>query len=341
MHFVRDPRTTEMEIARLPPSAQTVSARNRRWSSRPATLVVLAILLVMPACVRVGGMFREVPAPSRDPDSITVASFDFSESEILAQIYATQLESHGYDIQRLMNLGSREVVQPALQQGVVDLVPEYLGAALDFVSIGAADQGTTPDAMHRLLNRWLRPANVSVLPYAEAQNQNGIVVMRATAERFDLSTISHLRSVADQMIFGGPPECPERLSCLRGLETVYDLHFQDFLPLDVGGPATVAALEGGEVDVALLFTTDPDINTKDLVLLRDDQELQPAENVVPVIRQDVVDRYGSELRALIDEVTTRLTTSTLRDLNERVELDGNSPAAVARDWLAKGGLIDE
>ena len=317
------------------------ASSDNRWRTRAASFVSLAVLLAMPACVRVGGVFREVPVPSHDPASIRVASFDFSESAIIAEIYAIQLESHGFDVQHLVNLGSREVVQPALQQGKIDFVPEYLGAALEFVSIGAADQGTTPHAMRRLLDRWLSARDVSVLPHAAAQNQNGIVVTRSTAERYDLRTITHLRGVAGRMVFGGPPECPERLSCLRGLETVYDLHFQDFLPLDVGGPATVAALEGGEVDVGLLFTTDPDINAKDLVLLKDDQDLQPAENVVPVIRQEVVDRYGTELTALIDEVTTKLTTSALRNLNERVELDGQSPAAVARDWLAKGGLIDE
>ena len=123
-----------------------------------------------------------------------------------------------------------------------------------------------------------------MLDYASAQDRNEIVVTRRTAQRFDLHTISDLRPVASDLDFGGPPECPSRPHCLQGLESLYDLHFASFHPLDAGGPLTVAALKEAQIDVGLMFTTDPQISRNGFVALRDDRHLHPAENVVPVVR---------------------------------------------------------
>jgi osmoprotectant transport system substrate-binding protein len=118
------------------------------------------------------------------------------------------------------------------------------------------------------------------------------------------------------------------------------LNFGGFLPLDVGGPATVSALETGEVDVALLFTTDPDIVAHDFVVLEDDRDLQPAENVVPIVRSDVLDRYGDAFSEVVLKVTSRLTTSHLRELNRKIELQGLRPGTVAQEWLTGEGLVE-
>jgi len=125
--------------------------------------------------------------------------------------------------------------------------------------------------------------------------------------------------------------------CLAGLERIYGLAFESFLPLDVGGPLTHQALVGGHIDVALLFTTDPRITAEGLVVLEDDRGMQPAENVIPVVRTEVVERWGDRLVAVVDGVSARLTTGRLRALNARV--DGGEPATdVAADWLATEGL---
>ena len=132
---------------------------------------------------------------------------------------------------------------------------------------------------------------------APAQDANAIVVTAATAARYGLRSIADLARVAPRLVFGGPPECPERAYCLPGLKRAYGLRFKAFIPLDAGGPLTLQALEAGNIGVALLFTTDPDIPARHLVVLADDRGLQPAENITPLVRRDVIVRYGPNLVA--------------------------------------------
>jgi osmoprotectant transport system substrate-binding protein len=143
---------------------------------------------------------------------------------------------------------------------------------------------------------------------------------------------------ASELVFGGPPECAERPFCLGGLQSLYGLRFKEVKVLDVAGPETVGALEGGEIDVALLFTTTPQVEPKGFVLLADDLGLQPADNVVPVIRKEHVDRYGDAIAKALDPVSAALTTDELRALNAKVDLEGKTPKAVAAAWLAEHGL---
>jgi osmoprotectant transport system substrate-binding protein len=164
-------------------------------------------------------------------------------------------------------------------------------------------------------------------------------VTAATASRYGLNTISDLRAVASDLVFGGPPECDERPLCLPGLKETYGLEFKSFRPLDVGGPTTLAALKGGEIDVGLLFTTDPNLESPDLVLLTDDKQLQPADNVVPVTGDDVIEQYGAEFRSAVDPVTGALTTAKLRTLNHEVQLENKSLHETAVAWLTAEGLL--
>jgi osmoprotectant transport system substrate-binding protein len=296
-----------------------------------------AILLLLAASCAGG-----VEAGTEDPvsaDAIVVGSFDFSESVLLAEIYATALEEDGFVVERAFDLGSREIVQPALEQDRIDLVPEYLGAAVTFVTLGKTEATSSSEDMHAILEERLGELGIAVLDHARAEDQNGFVVSEATATQYNLIRLSDLKPFAPDLDFGGPPECAERPTCLLGLESVYGLHFREFEPLDVGGPDTVAALEGAEVDVALLFTTDPIIDEKDFVLLADDKQLQPAENVVPFLRQDVIDRHGQDVVETLDSVTHELTTDRLRKLNEHVSLRGQRPATVAEDFLRTVGVI--
>ena len=153
-----------------------------------------------------------------------------------------------------------------------------------------------------------------------------------------VSTVSDLAALNGTLVLGGPPECPEREFCLIGLQDVYGLDFAEFKPLDVGGPLTVAALEGGEIDVALLFTSDGVIAAKGFVLLEDDMNLQPAENLVPVLRQEIVDAYGQEILDLLDEVSAKVTTAELTELNKRYGLDAEDADALAAEWLEANGF---
>ncbi len=142
--------------------------------------------------------------------------------------------------------------------------------------------------------------------------------------------------VASQMTLGGPPECPKRPFCIPGLEETYGVVFEDFKALDVGGPLTVKALSGGEIDVGLLFSTSSAIPANDFVLLEDDKNLQTAENITPVVREEALD---GTIEELLNGVSAALDTETITDLNGRVEIDKEDPADVAADFLEQEDLL--
>jgi len=270
-------------------------------------------------------------------EAITVASFDFPESDLLAEIYAQALQAGGFDTRLASRVGPRELVEPALASGLVEFVPEYSGTALEFLSLGASEPTSDAGLTRAALRRTVDDDRIVALEPAPAQDANAVVVTRELADRYDLDAVSDLKAVAPRLTIGGPPECPSRPFCLDGLERVYGLQFQSFLPLDAGGPLTHQALVGGHIDVAVLFTTDPKIDPPALVVLDDDRRLQPAENVVPLVRAEIVERWGDDLVRLVDGVSARLTTEVLRALNAQVAA-GDSPAAVAERWLDGEGL---
>jgi osmoprotectant transport system substrate-binding protein len=292
--------------------------------SRTSALVVLvvAFALIAAACSSDEGTI--------DGPTITVGSANFSENALVAEIYAQALEAEGYSVERKLNVGSREIYAPALESGELDLIPEYIGTMLTFLG-GTATSDSA--ATHAALQAAWEPQGISVLDFAPAQDKNGIVVSKATADEFGLSRTSDLSALNGTLVFGGPPECPSREFCLIGLQGVYGLDFAEFKPLDAGGPITVTALESGEIDVALLFTSSGVILAKDFVLLDDDKGLQPAENLAPAVRTEIVDAYGDRFENTLKAVSTALTTEELIALNKRVEIDGEDPDKVATTWL--------
>jgi osmoprotectant transport system substrate-binding protein len=299
-------------------------------AARAAALVTAVALtgLLVAAC---SGDAGRAPAENPRRPPITVVSFDFPESETLAEIYGQALRRQGYPVEVVPRFGPREIVEPALEQGRVDFVPGYLGSGLNFLSenrVATAD----PRAVHARLLRALAARGLSVLAFAPAQDRNGFVVTGDMARTRRLRRLSDLRPIAPQLLFGGPPECPERPLCLVGLRDVYGLRFKRFEPMP-SRAVTADALEAGEIDVGMLETTDGNLAERDLVQLEDDRRLQPAENVVPIVRKAIIAVYGSALVRVVNTVTAQLTTRDLIGMNRRVELDDAEPAAVAADWL--------
>jgi osmoprotectant transport system substrate-binding protein len=273
---------------------------------------------------------------------ITVGSFDFPESTVLADIYGDALKAKGFPVRILPNLGSRELVEPALMSGLIQVVPEYAGSALQFISLGRLSATADVMATNKALAELTAGQGVVAGLPAAAQNSNAIVVRPATASRYHLRSIADLARVAPRLVFGGPPECPGRAYCLPGLRQRYGLHFKSFIRLDAGGPLTLQALEAGDIDVALLFSTDPSISARHLVVLADDRRLQPAENITPLVSRDVVARYGAGLMAVLNTVSARLDSASLRVLDTQVENTGRSPRTphqVADSWLHAQGLL--
>nr|MBA2557503.1 hypothetical protein [Chloroflexota bacterium] len=147
-------------------------------------------------------------------------------------------------------------------------------------------------------------------------------------------------TIASTLVLGGPPECPDRPFCLIGLQETYGLEFAEFRPLDAGGPITVEALDSGEVDVALLFTSDPQIEDRGFVQLEDDQGLQRADNLVPVVSQEVL-TANPEVAEVLNEVSAALSQEDLVTLNRRATVDQDDPATIAADFLEENDLLVE
>ena len=306
------------------------------------TAACAGLAVTLPACTSSTGHVSSAAGLAGRPGTvITVGSFDFPESVLLAQIYGQALAADNFPVRILPNLGPRELVDPALMDGLVQLVPEYAGSALEFFSLGRLSATSDAGAANRALAGSVAGRGLVTAHPAPAQDANAIVVTAATAARYGLRSIADLGRVAPRLVFGGPPECPERAYCLPGLQRAYGLRFKAFIPLDAGGPLTLQALEAGNIGVALLFTTDPGIPARHLVILADDRGLQPAENITPLVRRDVIVRYGPNLVAVLNRISALLDTGTLRALDARVELAGQDPRLVAGRWLRAHQLIPE
>ncbi|HEX5017136.1 MAG TPA: ABC transporter substrate-binding protein [Actinomycetes bacterium] len=302
---------------------------HRRHSKQLRRLVCALGLLLLVSCAEKPA---SEPAPSNSEASVRVASFDFSENLILAEIYAEAIRRAGIPVELLPELGTREVVGPALEQGEVDFVVDYLGSALEASDPGNPATHGSLEQARQALGAVVAENGIVVLDPAAAQDQNGFAVTPRMAKRLSSPAISALAPRAPTLVFGGPPECVDRTYCLIGLESVYGLHFERVEVIDTRA-ATAAALQSGEIDVGLLETTDARLAEGNLLLLRDDHGLQPRENVTPLARQSVIDEYGQKFVEAVNAVTTRLTTSALADLNRQVEIEGGTPAEVAAQWL--------
>jgi osmoprotectant transport system substrate-binding protein len=313
---------------------------------KPRAVLIAACIGVaaaLAACTSAGGHISPTAKDQagRPGMVIRVGSFDFPESVLLAQIYGQALAAARFPVRIMPDLGPREVVDPALADGLIQLVPEYAGSALEFFSLGKLSATSDAGAANRALAGSVAGRGLVAARPAPGQDANAIVVTAATAARYRLRSIADLAGVAHRLVFGGPPECPGRPYCLPGLKRVYGLRFNAFTPLDAGGPLTLQALQAGYIGAALLFTTDPGIPARHLVVLADNRKLQPAENITPLVRRSAIERYGPRLLGVLNKVSALLDTVTLRALDARVELAGQNPRRVAGSWLRTHGLIPQ
>jgi osmoprotectant transport system substrate-binding protein len=213
------------------------------------------------------------------------------------------------------------------------VVPEYAGTAAQFLGVSDRASPTDEAEAHARLREAARRLGVVALAPSPAQDANAFVVRRDTARRLGLRALSDLARVAPDLVFGGPPECPQRPLCLIGLQEVYGVEFGQVVALDVGGPLTVQSLETGDIDVGLLFTSDPVLRETEFVVLRDDRHLQPAENVTPLVRTEFAQRFGPAAVEALDAVSRRLTTIELRRLNAQVAADPADLHVIATRWV--------
>lgn len=289
--------------------------------------VVAGIALLASAC---GGTQPGVPKAT-----LVVAGFNFPESSTLANLYGKALKEQGYTVKYKLNLGNREILAAAMVRGEVDLYPGYAASDLEHYN-GKAGEATGDIQATVAKLRTRLPNGIKALEPSPAVDQNVFAVTKATATQYNLKKVSDLVPVAKNLTLGGPAECPTRPFCAPGLERVYGIKFKAFKPLDTGGAITKTALERGDVQVALLFSSDAAIAVKGFVVLEDDKHLQAADNVVPIIRMQVA---NDEVAKTLNKVSAKLTTEALIDMNKRTDIDKLDPDVVAEKWLKDNGFI--
>jgi osmoprotectant transport system substrate-binding protein len=305
----------------------------RRPRSYVLGAALLALGLLLGACGS-GGDDDEPAAGDggEEKGQITVGDDSFAESQIVAEMYAQVLENAGYDVDR-KSTRSREVRLPAMESGEIDVAPEYLATLISVLDPDAGRVSDPGEATEILNGDLLADRGLTVLEASEAVDTNVFVVTPELAEQY--TTLSDLAPDAGDLTLGGPAECPTRPYCIPGLEEVYGIEFGNFEPLEYG-PATVQALKQEAVDVALLFSTDGTIGKEGLVVLEDDRGLQAADNITPLVNEEVLD---DEVTELLNSVSAALTTEIVTELNTRVGVDQEDPADVAAEFLEEEGLL--
>ncbi|WP_380162042.1 ABC transporter substrate-binding protein [Kineococcus sp. R86509] len=268
-------------------------------------------------------------------NTVVVGSANFPESELLAEMYAQVLEASGITVERRFSIGAREVYVRALQDGSIDLVPEYNGALLAYLAGNDAVDASSAEAVRDGLQDKL-PATLSLLTEAAAQDKDSLVVTSATAQRYDLTSIADLTPVAGDLVLGAGPEYAERRQGLLGLAEVYDVTFKEFRALDAGGPLTVGALEDDTVQVASLLSTDPVIAERGFSTLTDPQNLFGVQNVVPLI---TTAKNTTTVTEALNAFSATLTTEKLTAAVGQVTIDRKSTASAATAYLQDNDLL--
>ncbi|HUQ55416.1 ABC transporter substrate-binding protein [Lentzea sp.] len=270
------------------------------------------------------------PAPT---DTIVVGSGNFTESRLLAEIYAEALSAKGVKVSKKLNIGNRELYYKGVQDGSIDLIPEYTGVLLKYVNKDAQEVGS--DEVYAALKKAL-PQNLTVLDKSEAEDKDAVVVTKQIAAQYSLKSIDDLVPYCKELVFGGPPEFQNRPDGLPGLKTKYNCEFKEFKALDVGGPLTVAGLKDNTVQAADLFTTDFAIKANEFVVLEDPKNVFAAQNVLPLINEK---KASQQVRDTLNAISKKLDTKTLLELNQKLAgPDKPEPEKVAKEWLASAGI---
>jgi osmoprotectant transport system substrate-binding protein len=300
---------------------------------------VLAILVAVAAsslglAVAAGGATKSQKEHSKLP-TIVIGSVNFTEANIVADLYGDVLKHAGYSVQIKNNLGTRTEVVPALEHGAIDLEPDYAGSLLLYLNPKAGSTANQISTAVSALKRLLSPKGATVLNASNALDTNVFAVTQATAKKYHLTTLSSLKPYASKLVLGGPAECPTYALCEPGLEKVYGLHFKSFVSTDESGPISVDALKDGRAQVVEFFSSDGNIVENHFVQLTDNKHLQAADYVIPVIRTsfDV-----SGVANAINALSAKLTTAQLSQLNIDVNVHHESATTAAANWAKSQGL---
>jgi len=317
----------------------------------PALLVALAVLacaLLLAACGDddsgsgdTGGTTGELIErnPANADTEITVGSKNFTEQFILGEIYAQALEAAGYDVKKDLNLGSEQIALRALKGGDVDGYPEYTSTALtSFFDVEPQD--IPKDAEQAVTESQSQFEEEGLVAYEPTPftSANAVGILTEKAEELGVEKVSDLEGKSQDLTLYGSPECRQRLDCLVGLQEDYGLRFEKFTPVDIGLRYDV--LDKGQADLSIIFTTDAQLSTRDdVITLEDDQQVFPPGNVTFVASKETADAAGPDLKETVEKVQQGLTERVMQELNARVDVDRETPRAVARAYLRESGYL--
>ena len=328
--------------------------KKNRLSSLFALLAVLVLAVGLTACGGddessgdTGGDDGTTTAEAivNNPDNagvtLTIGSKNFTEQIVLGEIYAQALEAAGYTIEKDLNLGSEQIALRALESGEVDAYPEYTSTALtSFFDLPAQDVPKDPEQAYMDTRTALADMDLTAMPPTPFTSANAVGMLTSKAEELGVSTVSDLEGISQDLTLNGSPECRQRVDCLVGLQRDYGLKFKKFTPIDIGLRYTV--LDDGSADLSILFTTDAQLSSEGdkYTILEDDQSVFPPGNVMMIARQAAVDEAGEDFEATIVNVQGGLTEEVMQELNARVDIDKQTPAETATQYLQESGYIE-
>jgi osmoprotectant transport system substrate-binding protein len=294
----------------------------------------LALGLMATAC---GGDDDDDATDDRSGTTIKIGAQDFGESAILAQIYKQALEADGFTADTQSLGGFRDLLFAAFESGDVNLAPDYLASELEFLNDQAGEATSDVDETMGKLEPLLADKDLVALTPSDAVDTNSFVMTNDKAEELGIETMSDLAEKGEGLKLGAPPDCEDNAFCIPGFKEVYGLDLSSgFSPLDSG--VIASALTAGEIDVALLFSTDGRIADEGWVVLEDDKKMLAADNVLPVASKELTDEYGDDLESLLNKISAELTTEDLVEMNKAFDIDKEDPEDIAADWLSEHNL---
>ncbi|WP_290454253.1 ABC transporter substrate-binding protein [Corynebacterium stationis] len=265
-------------------------------------------------------------------DTIVIGSQDYYSNEIIAETYAQALENAGYDVDRQFRIGQREAYLPEIESGEIDLFPEYSGPVLQYWEPDT--EARLPDDVYAALVD-ASPDGLNILDQSPATDQDSYVITQEFADEWGIENVEDLDKVTEPMTLGANSEAESRPNGPKGLEETYGIEV-GFAPIeDSGGPLTVKALKDDDVQLAIIYTADPSIESNNLVSLEDTKGLFLSSNVVP-LASDKVDDKAAEV---INEVSAAMSPEDLVSLNNRSVTEQLPAADIAKDWLEEKGLV--
>ncbi|MER5562774.1 MULTISPECIES: ABC transporter substrate-binding protein [unclassified Streptomyces] len=311
---------------------------------RPRLLLAALALTVLTACTTGPSLEKQgaVTAPPGDNKHLTIGSAGFTESDLLAQMYAQLLDRAGYHT-KILSVTNREIYEPALESGQIDVVAEYAATFADWLNakahgadakpVGSPDLNRTMTALRALAT----PRGLTVLDPGRAVDQNAFAVAESYAREHRLKTLSDLGAARLPVRLAAGDECVQRPYCEPGLKRVYGIDVTAVDPKGVGTTPAKQAVQSGQDQMVLTTTTDATLGQFGLVLLADDKHLQNADYIVPVVNRS---RAGSAgVTGALGRLNTVLTTADLASLNEQVDSWRRLPEDVAKNYLKSKHLI--